>query len=467
MVDIAQGPVTTASFETGPGAFQARGSYSGQLETEGDIDWVAVRLEAGLTYSFFSETQGPLTNDGILWIYNAAGTELAFNDDFGIGGNSFVSYTPPTTGIYYVAIRAYDALPADYSLFFSTLPYTTTGLGPSNDVANVPNGTRVLGGGGNDTLTLAGFSAAAGQQGNDRLIGSTGANEITGGSGDDVITGDAGDDQLFGDAGNDIVAGGNDSDTIFGDDGNDRLSGDAGVDTIRGGAGNDRILGGTDGDSLSGGDGNDIIDAGTGVGDLLLGGHGNDTFVLRQAGQRASEQFGSGIDTLQSEVAANLSSTAQVLGAIENLALVGTGAISGTGNALANTLIGNAAANGLNGMAGNDRLFGGAGRDTLIGGAGNDRFGYRTVAESRGTATDVVRDFDDSGNDVIDLGSVYGGRLTFVSGAFTRAGQVHIRDLPGADVLVEVNTGGSLAADMTIRLAATTLASMTATDFVL
>ena len=51
--------------------------------------------------------------------------------------------------------------------------------------------------------------------------------------------------------------------------------------------------------------------------------------------------------------------------------------------------------------------------------------------------------------------------------AFTAAGQVRINDIAGADVLVEVNTGGSLAPDVAIRLTATTLASMTASDFVL
>jgi len=45
--------------------------------------------------------------------------------------------------------------------------------------------------------------------------------------------------------------------------------------------------------------------------------------------------------------------------------------------------------------------------------------------------------------------------------------QVGINDIAGADVLVEVNTGGTLAPDPAIRLTATTLASMTAMDFVL
>ena len=44
---------------------------------------------------------------------------------------------------------------------------------------------------------------------------------------------------------------------------------------------------------------------------------------------------------------------------------------------------------------------------------------------------------------------------------------MRINDIAGADVIVEVNTGGSLSADVSIRLKGTTLASMTASDFVL
>jgi len=50
---------------------------------------------------------------------------------------------------------------------------------------------------------------------------------------------------------------------------------------------------------------------------------------------------------------------------------------------------------------------------------------------------------------------------------FTGAGQVRINDIAGADIIVEVNTGGSLGADVSVRLKATTLASMSAGDFLL
>ncbi len=80
----------------------------------------------------------------------------------------------------------------------------------------------------------------------------------------------------------------------------------------------------------------------------------------------------------------------------------------------------------------------------------------------------MLLDFDDSGNDVIDLSALFGPAMTYRHNlGFTAAGQVRINDIAGADALVEVNTGGTLAPDFQIRLTSTTLASMTASDFLL
>src|SRR5262249_49839390 len=56
----------------------------------------------------------------------------------------------------------------------------------------------------------------------------------------------------------------------------------------------------------------------------------------------------------------------------ENLTLLGTAAIDGTGNALDNVIQGNSGNNVLRGLDGNDTLTGGGGDDTLDGGAGAD-----------------------------------------------------------------------------------------------
>ena len=57
---------------------------------------------------------------------------------------------------------------------------------------------------------------------------------------------------------------------------------------------------------------------------------------------------------------------------VEQLALAGTAALSGTGNDHANSLVGNAAGNFLNGRAGADTIAGGAGDDRIYGGGGMD-----------------------------------------------------------------------------------------------
>ena len=89
---------------------------------------------------------------------------------------------------------------------------------------------------------------------------------------------------LGGTAGDDVIVSGDGDDTLYGDGGNDRLEGGFGNDVILGGAGDDIIqdMGGDD--NLQGGDGNDVIhagnmEAGSVVGNLILGGNGKD-FIM-------------------------------------------------------------------------------------------------------------------------------------------------------------------------------------------
>jgi Ca2+-binding RTX toxin-like protein len=82
---------------------------------------------------------------------------------------------------------------------------------------------------------------------------------------------------------------------------------------------------------------------------------------VTDGGDTISEAANSGTDIVQSSIS-------HALGAnIENLALTGTAAINGNGNALDNLLRGNAAANVLNGGGGSDTVTeaAGGGTDTV------------------------------------------------------------------------------------------------------
>jgi Ca2+-binding RTX toxin-like protein len=143
-----------------------------------------------------------------------------------------------------------------------------------------------------------------GGAGNDIIIGGDGNDYLFGGSGNDIISGGAGDDFIIVESGNNIISGGDGADAIEAGDGNDIISGGAGSDIISGGGGNDIISGGEGSDVIYGGDGDDILSGGEGAdiiegqgstagdetvtgnkylvtsNDILLGGNGNDTFVI-------------------------------------------------------------------------------------------------------------------------------------------------------------------------------------------
>jgi len=128
----------------------------------------------------------------------------------------------------------------------------------------------------------------------------------------------------------------------------------------------------------------------------MVGGIGNDTYVVDSASDRISEATKSGVDNVLSAISFRLAEN------IENLTLTGTNAISGTGNALDNVLQGNGDANTLKGLGGNDILDGGAGLDTLTGGPGSDRFVFSDTLSNSGNF-DTVTDFSYVDGDKIVL----------------------------------------------------------------
>lgn len=126
---------------------------------------------------------------------------------------------------------------------------------------------------------------------------------------------------------------------------------------------------------LTGNVGNNVLNGGVGA-DTMIGGAGNDIYIVDNVGDRVIEAAGRGTDAVRASVSYTLTSN------VENLVLIGSSHLNGSGNGLANRLTGNMGNNVLGGnqgadtligKAGNDRLFGGDGNDKLLGGLGFDR----------------------------------------------------------------------------------------------
>lgn len=226
----------------------------------------------------------------------------------GGAGTDQVSYAPRTGDVNVTLdANADDGVTGEGDFVQTTVENVTTGAGNDTIVGSpVPN--RLIGNGGNDTISgAAGNDYLAGVGGNDTLRGVDGNDTILGGDGDDTVDeGNAanGTDTIKGGAGvnkityaarttavtisltgapnsgasgeNDkviafqVAVGGSGADIINGHTTNDTLTGNGGDDHLNGNGGNDTMTGNAGADVLNGGNGNDALDTVDSV-------NGNDT----------------------------------------------------------------------------------------------------------------------------------------------------------------------------------------------
>jgi len=172
---------------------------------------------------------------------------------------------------------------------------------------------------------------------------------------------------------------------IYGNNRDNLLNGTNLSDNIYGYGGNDTLYGYAR---------DDVLDGGFGA-DKMYGGIGNDTYYVDNTGDRVIENPNEGIDKVRSTISYTLPNN------VENLTLLGSKNIDGTGNRSDNILYGNNSNNHLvddygnntlYGNGGNDSLFGGSGNDSMYGGTGNDNIfaGYGDNLIAGGTGNDNI-----------------------------------------------------------------------------
>lgn len=265
-----------------------------------------------------------------------------------------------------------------------------------------------------------------GTQGADTIAG---ANSF-----DDVLYGFGGNDQLTGNSGNDTLYGGDGNDTLYAGLGNDTNDGGAGNDTMEDtSGGNDTYIYSGGLDSVYDYTGTDVLrlTGSTTVNDLSFSDLGNhhkititasvDEIQLLWVDYSASYlvetiEFADGFSTTLS----NWASWNNGTGSGETLS-------GGAGN---DTIVGKAGADTLNGNDGNDAMHGGADNDTLSGGNGTDLLhggtGSDTLNGNNGLDTlyggdgadiflfdanafnniDNVKDFSVAQNDALDIADI-------------------------------------------------------------
>ncbi|BAU42034.1 calcium-binding protein [Leptolyngbya sp. O-77] len=291
----------------------------------------------------------------------------AGNDTYIVNSPSDIVVELPNQGIDEVRSFITYTLPANVENL--TLLGTANINGTGNGLNNVITGNT----GNNFLFGLAGNDSLSGGDGNDYLDGGIGNDNMNGGIGNDTYIVDS-----LGDVAAE-VAGGIDlviasvSHTLSTNLENLTLTGAANINgtgnakdnIITGNSGNNFLFGLAGNDTINGGAGNDYLDGGVGI-DTMRGGTGNDTYIVDSASDAVVELVGQGIDEIRSFVSYTLPAN------VENLTLLGSANINGTGNGLNNVINGNIGNNFLFGLAGNDNLNGGDGNDYLHGGAGND-----------------------------------------------------------------------------------------------
>ncbi|MCW1430171.1 beta strand repeat-containing protein [Novosphingobium sp. JCM 18896] len=317
-----------------------------------------------------------------------------------------------------------------------------------------------------DTINLAdysGYAVAAGNFGNDTLIGTDAVNTLYGGAGNDTLIGNGGNDSLFGGDGNDILNGGAGDDSIDGGAGtSDQAQFVLPADTpgtltlVQGADGKvlvNRLVGGTFAETVF-----EVTPTDAGSASATVKGLGSAAFL--------GTDTVTSIDSLSFQISGQSPSLVFLTRGIitpSNPAVAGTifddvidladyaGVNNATGNFGNDTLIGTSAENTLYGGTGNDVLLGKGGNDTLYGGDGNDTLNGNDGAN---------RLFGEAGNDTLIVDAPVLANSEFNGGDGTDTIELHNLDNVPTGYYLSVGVPTS-----NLELRSATLTSIERLDF--
>ena len=448
-------PVTDVSADLSTTASVVNGTYRGQLEAEADVDWIAVDLTAGVTYTIRAlgsdSDNGSAQYLNIIDVFDSSSQSVdhekaeffqirqAWQGYFTTEAET--EFTPTESGTYYISVDGWGGDLGSYTVYVTE---DQIGTGDTDDMFVGSDGHNWIQGGCGDDTIIGGDSA-------DFLDGEWGDDVLTGGGGGDVFTfwSDNWDDirDNFADLwGNDtitdfdpaedqihfagrIIRGLQDL-TISFDNGNTILTADWGDSVTLVGVSPDELSNDNfkfrlgvrlNGGNLEGWDGDDSL-VGTEADDTIYGWAGNDT-IRGGEGDNYLRGFegddlivgGSGLDIIGGEEG---NDTIRA-GAGDDFIVSNAGDDSVAGEAgddLIETHIGD---DTLRGGSGNDTLRPGRGDDVISGGSGEDIFvigrlwGTDTISDF--SISDDFLDFRGTGLDIADLTIEADGNNTVIS----------------------------------------------------
>jgi Ca2+-binding RTX toxin-like protein len=284
------------------------------------------------------------------------------------GASGTVTLNGALSGVYY-QFSFVGGSTLTLGQFLAQVSTTTSTLAGSsgNLILTTASSTALAGGSGNDTIDAAGandtLTAGAGDQllyglgSNDSVVGGATADTLGGfGSGDSLVAGSALDTLVGGPEANVVFVVNSTADTIA-------MAANAGIDTLASAASftlpedvTVLLLTGTAALIGTAPYQDDTLISNSGV-DTLVGGYGNDTFILNNS----ADVIHDSVTGYNNVVETGFSYTLPTI--INTLVLTGTAALKGVANSGADSLVSN------------------TGADTLVGGAGNDTFVVNNSAD--------------------------------------------------------------------------------------